>query len=139
MKIYEHTIQPECNLYYCDILYNEIKASGIRISEEYSDTSLRLVFGANISIDNNEYEKIAYIEYLQELEEWKKLSDAVKAYREKKGEKKDVEWVKCTTETKDMAVDTLISSLITINEKFEKVYDYLSSLMDGIEEQQGYE
>jgi len=133
--IHEYRIGVEENLYTCEISLNEINSMGLEIPEKYEDNPLRLIFGANIDIDNYKYEEKMFVECKIESEEWKNLSEAVKKYKEKKGEKNDSTWLLCTKEVKGLEVKKIIEKLVAKDQKFEIIYERFVDLIDGIEEQ----
>jgi hypothetical protein len=96
LDIRKHIIEVEQNLYACDVSFGELSAAGVSIPEAYATRPLRLVFGATIDIDDKTSEKVAYVDVNVELEEWKKLSEAIKRYKESRGEKHDTDWIRCT-------------------------------------------
>jgi hypothetical protein len=124
----------DTNLCACEISYNEINSIGINIPDKYSNNPLRIIFGADIDNDNYKYEKVLFIECKIELEEWKKLSEAVKKFKEKRGEKNDTAWILCSGKVIGDEVNRLIKKLMAIDQKFEEIQDHMNELIDGVSE-----
>jgi hypothetical protein len=134
LKFNEHTRLPGKNYFSCVISVNDLKNSGIETIKTSDNIECRIVFGVQLKLKKEKIETILFFEELIVLEEWKKLSEAVKKYKEKRGEKKDKEWRKCSSIFKNKEVEKVISQLIIINKDYSEIEYLIDELVDGAEE-----